>query len=90
MLNVAVVGSGPAGLYAAEALVKQAETMVAAKASNETLQRKQLIRIAGLVARNAVEAKLEDEQKDRLDVAVADGDRIRSVHGFLDKVPAAA
>src|SRR5208282_4307995 len=27
MLNIAVVGSGPAGLYAAEALVKQAATL---------------------------------------------------------------
>jgi ferredoxin/flavodoxin---NADP+ reductase len=27
MLNVAVVGSGPAGLYAAEALVKQAAAL---------------------------------------------------------------
>jgi ferredoxin/flavodoxin---NADP+ reductase len=27
MLNVAVIGSGPAGLYAAEALVKQAAAL---------------------------------------------------------------
>ena len=46
--------------------------MVIAKISNEELQKKQLVRIAGLVARNAVEEKLEDEQKDRYDVATAD------------------
>ena len=68
----AKIRSAQASKDAAEALVKQAETMVAAKVSNEELQKKQLTRIAGLVARNAVEDKLEDEQKDRHDVARAD------------------
>jgi RND family efflux transporter MFP subunit len=68
----AKVRSAQAAKQAAEALVKQAETMVAAKLSNQDLQKKQLVRITGLVNRNAVEEKLEDEQKDRYDVAVAD------------------
>jgi RND family efflux transporter MFP subunit len=68
----AKVRSAEASRRASAALVKQAETMVVAKVSNEDLQRKQLERIHGLVVRNAVEAKLEDEQKDRFDVATAD------------------
>ena len=57
---------------AADALVRQCETDVAAKVSNQDLQQKQLNRITGLVQRNAVEAKLRDEQQDRLDVATSD------------------
>jgi len=68
----AKIRSAQAARDAAESLVKQADTMVVAKLSNQDLQDKQLKRIAGLVARNAVEQKLEDEQKDRHDVAVAD------------------
>ncbi len=68
----AKVRSAEAAKQASEAMVKQAETMVAAKLSNEDLQRKQLVRIAGLVERQAVEKKLEDEQQDRFDVAKAD------------------
>jgi HlyD family secretion protein len=68
----AKVRSAQAAKQASEAMVKQAQTMVVAKKSNEELQKKQLTRITGLVARNAVEEKLEDEQKDRHDVAVAD------------------
>ena len=68
----AKVRSAQAAKEAAEAMVKVSESMVVAKLSNEDLQKKQLKRIAGLVARKAVEAKLEDEQKDRFDVATAD------------------
>jgi RND family efflux transporter MFP subunit len=68
----AKIRSAEAAKRASEALVKQSETMVVAKVSNQELQKKQLKRIAGLVARDAVEEKLEDEQKDRFDVAVAD------------------
>jgi HlyD family secretion protein len=68
----AKIRSAQAAKAAAEAMVKQAQTMVAAKLSNEVLQAKQLKRIAGLVARDAVEMKLEDEQKDRFDVATAE------------------
>ena len=68
----AKIRSAQASQQAAEAMVKQARTMVTAKVSNEILQKKQLERIAGLVARGAVEKKLEDEQQDRSDVASAD------------------
>ena len=68
----AKVRSAQAARRASEAMVKVSQTMVVAKVSNEDLQKKQLTRIAGLVARNAVEEKLEDEQKDRADVAAAD------------------
>lgn len=68
----AKIRSAEAAREASQALVKQAETMVTAKLSNEELQKKQLTRIAGLVARNAVEDKLQDEQQDRADVAIAD------------------
>ncbi len=68
----AKIRSAEAARDAAEAMVKVSDTMVVAKRSNEDLQKKQLTRIAGLVARNAVEDKLEDEQKDRADVASAD------------------
>jgi HlyD family secretion protein len=66
------VRSAQAAKEAAEAMVKVSETTVAAKLSNEILQRKQLTRIAGLVARDAVEKKLEDEQQDRSNVASTD------------------
>jgi len=68
----AKIRSAQAAKDASEALVKQAETMVVAKTSNEHLQRKQLVRITGLVRQNAVEEKLQDEQQDRSDVATAD------------------
>ena len=68
----AKIRSAQAARKAAEALVKQSETMVVAKLSNQDLQAKQLRRITGLVESNAVEKKLEDEQKDRYDVATAD------------------
>jgi HlyD family secretion protein len=68
----AKVRSAQAAKEAAEAMVKVSETMVVSKLSNEVLQKKQLVRVAGLVRSNAVEAKLEDEQKDRSDVATAD------------------
>jgi RND family efflux transporter MFP subunit len=68
----AKVRSAQAARQAAEALVKQSETMVSAKLSNQELQEKQLKRITGLVARQAVDQKLADEQQDRYDVAVAD------------------
>ena len=68
----AKVRSAGAARQASEALVKQMEAQVAAKVSNQDLQTKQLRRIAGLVASNAVEKKLEDEQQDRYDVAKAD------------------
>jgi HlyD family secretion protein len=66
------VRSAQAAKEAAEAMVKVSEATVSAKVSNEDLERKQLTRIAGLVARNAIEAKLEDEQKDRFDVATSE------------------
>ncbi len=68
----AKIRSAQASQEAAEALVQQAQTMILAKTSNEELQQKQLVRITGLVRRGAVEDKLEDEQKDRHDVASAD------------------
>ncbi len=68
----AKIRSAQAAKDAAEAMVKQAETMIVAKVSNQELQEKQLVRIHGLVAKGAVEAKLEDEQQDRFDVAKAD------------------
>jgi HlyD family secretion protein len=68
----AKIRSAQAAKEAAEAMVKVSDAMVVAKVSNQDLQDKQLKRIAGLVVRKAVEAKLEDEQKDRLDVAAAD------------------
>jgi HlyD family secretion protein len=66
------IRSAKAAKEAADALVQVSEQMVPAKVSNLDLQEKQLTRIAGLVARNAIEDKLEDEQKDRRDVARAD------------------
>ena len=57
---------------AAEAMVEQQQSEVAAKVSNQNLQRKQLARIEGLVRGNAVESKLQDEQQDRYEVATAD------------------
>ena len=66
------VKSAEAEKGAAEAMVTQAEADIVAKVSNRELQDKQLKRIASLVARGAVEDKLEDEQKDRFDVATAD------------------
>lgn len=66
------VRSAQAAKEAAEAMVKVSDSMVVAKESNQHLQTIQLTRIAGLVAGNAVEAKLQDEQKDRKDVAIAD------------------
>ena len=68
----AKIRSAQAAKQASEALVQEARTKVVAKKSDEELQRKQLTRIAGLVARKAVEDKLEDEQKDRFDVARAE------------------
>jgi HlyD family secretion protein len=64
--------SAQAAKEAAEAMVKVSETMVLSKLSNEVLQKKRLVRVAGLVRSNAVEAKLEDEQQDSSDVATAD------------------
>ena len=66
------VAAAEADRAAAEAMVQQQETEVAAKVSNRDLQLKQLHRIEGLVRRNAVEARLQDEQQDRADVATAD------------------
>jgi len=68
----AKIRSTEATREAAEAMVKVSKTMVVAKTSNRELQKKQFTRIAGLVARKAVEDKLEDEQKDRSDVAIAE------------------
>ena len=68
----AQIRSAEAAKQAAEAMVQQAQTSILAKTSNEELQQKQLNRIAGLVAHRAVEDKLQDEQQDRRDVAVAD------------------
>jgi len=68
----AKIRGAQAAKEASEALVKVAEAMVPSKTSNQDLQKKQLVRIAGLVASNSVEAKLQDEQQDRLDMAVAD------------------
>ena len=68
----AKIRSAQATKMASEALVKQAKAMIVAKTSNEHLQKIQLARIAGLVARHAVEDKLQDEQQDRSDVAKAD------------------
>jgi HlyD family secretion protein len=68
----AKIRSAQAAKEAAEAMVQVANTMVVAKLSNQDLQRKQLIRITSLVARDAVEKKMQDEQQDRFDVAVAD------------------
>jgi len=69
---VEMVASAEAIKVAFEAKVHQEETEVAAKLSNQELQGKQLRRIEGLVQRNAVDAKLQDEQKDRYDVSTAD------------------
>ena len=68
----AKIRSAEAAKQASEAMVKQAQTSIVAKNANEELQQKQLTRIASLVARGAVEEKLQDEQQDRHDVAVAD------------------
>ena len=68
----AQIRSARAASEAAGALVKVSDATVDARVSNQNLQDKQLKRIAGLVARRAVEEKLEDEQRDRFDVAVAD------------------
>lgn len=74
--RVAVVGekitSAEAAKVVAEAMVEQQNSEVAAKLSNQNLQRKQLDPIAGLVAGRAVEAKLQDEQQDRYEVTTAD------------------
>jgi HlyD family secretion protein len=67
----AKIRSAQATKEAAEAMVKVSESMIVAKLSNQDLQAKQLKRITGLVERGAVEKKLEDEQKDQFDVAVA-------------------
>ena len=66
------IASAEADKDATAAMVQQEEAEVVAKVSNQALQIKQLKRIEGLVARNAVEARLQDEQQDRYEVAVAD------------------
>ena len=66
------IGSAEADKAAAEAMVDQTNADVAAKQSNQDLQRKQLSRIEELVRRQAIEAKLRDEQQDRFEVATAD------------------
>jgi len=66
------IASAEADKVAAEAMIQQEQSEVAAKVSNEELQVKQLRRIEGLVARNAVESKLQDEQQERYEVAMAD------------------
>jgi HlyD family secretion protein len=66
------VRSAQAAREAAEAMVKVSETTVTSRLSNEVLQKKQLVRVHGLVIEKAVEAKLEDEQHDRTAVAAAD------------------
>ncbi len=68
----AKVRTAQADKEAADALGKQSEAEVSAKISNHELQEKQLARIRGLVQRDAVEAKLQDEQQDRLDVSNSD------------------
>jgi HlyD family secretion protein len=68
----AKVQSAQAAKEAAEAMVRVSEAMVQAKLSNQELQDKQLKRIVGLVARQAVDQKLADEQQDRYDVSIAD------------------
>ncbi len=68
----AKIRSATADKEAADAMVKQSETEVTAKVSNHELQEKQFARIRGLVQRQAVDAKLLDEQQDRLDVSTSE------------------
>ena len=68
----AMIRTAEANERAAEALVTKSEVDVKTRETNRILQKKQLTRIAGLVNRDAVEAKLEDEQQDRFDVAVSE------------------
>jgi len=67
----AKIRSAQAAKEASEAMVKQSQAMISSKTSNQELERKQLTRISGLVARGAVEDKLKDEQQDRYDVAAS-------------------
>ena len=57
---------------ASEAMVEQARSMVATKTAYRDYRSKQLERIRGLVARNAVEEKLLDEAQDQFEASVAD------------------
>ncbi len=66
------VASAEADKAASEAMVQQHETEVPAKLSDQELQAKVLRRIGGLVQRQAIDAKLEDEQQDRYNVSTAE------------------
>lgn len=57
---------------ASEAMVEQARSMVATKTAYREFRTKQLERIRGLVARDAVEVKLLDETQDQYEASVAD------------------
>lgn len=57
---------------ASEAMVEQAKTMVVTKTAYRDYRAKQFDRIRGLVARKAVEEKLQDEAQDQYEASVAD------------------
>jgi RND family efflux transporter MFP subunit len=72
IVSAAMIKTAKARLEAAKAMVAQAEIGVKTKEVNRVLQEKKLARITGLVARDAVEAKLQDEQTDQYGVAVSE------------------
>ena len=57
---------------ASEAMVDQSRSMVASKTAYREYRSKQLDRIKGLVQRNAVEEKLQDEAQDQFEAATAE------------------
>jgi HlyD family secretion protein len=72
IVSLAMIKTAEARLQSAKAEVSQAEIGVKTKEVNRVLQQKKLARITGLVARDAIEAKLQDEQTDQYGVAVSE------------------
>ncbi len=63
------IKSAEADIKVCQALVSQASAGVVTQEANVSLRTKQLARIQGLVQREAVEGKLEDEELDKLEAA---------------------
>jgi len=63
------IKAAEADVKASQALVTQAQVGVQTQEANVRLRTKQLARIQGLVERQAIETKLEDEEQDKFDSA---------------------
>ncbi len=63
------IKSAEAEVKSAQALVTQAQVNVTTQEANVALRSKQLVRIQGLVKREAIEQKLEDEEIDKFEAA---------------------